>query len=115
MDDPRTITMDLSGLTRLFGDARTIGEALGRAAVNHGLRVRLAIAGTRTAARLLAHANGAPLTVVDPGDEAAALARLPIELLAVLGHDAPQPSYRRTLASSNTPSQRRILAPSERC
>jgi len=112
VDGPRTITIDLSGLTRLFGDARAMGEALGRTAIDRGLRVRLAIAGTRTAARLLVHANSAPVTVVDPGDEAVALARLPIELLAVFGHDALQPPHRRTPVSSATSSKRRILAQS---
>jgi protein ImuB len=102
VNDPRTITLDLSGLTRLFGEARAMGEALARTAGARGLRVRIAIAGTRTAARVLAHATGGPLTVVDPGDEAAALARLPVELLAVCaGHDAPAVSNRRTPASSH--------------
>jgi len=77
------IVLDLSGLTRLFGEARTIAEELRRTAADRGLRVRVAIAGTRTAARLLVRYR-AGLTIVEPGTEAAAVAPLPIALLADL-------------------------------
>ena len=98
----RQVVLDLSGSTRLFGDTRAMGEALCRTAADRGLRVRVAIAGTRTAARLLACAASEPVTVVDPGTEAAALARLPIQLLAVLAHDEPvAPARSRTRASSH--------------
>ncbi len=89
---PREVTLDLSGLARLFGDEKTIAAELRRTAADRGLRVRVAIAGTRTAARLLAHHSadrkGPPyddVIVIDPGTEAASLANLPIELLAILG------------------------------
>ena len=88
----RQVVLDLSGMTRLFGDARAMGEALRRAAADRGLRVRVAIAGTRTAARLLACAASEPVTVVDPGAEATTLAPLPIQRLAVLAHDEPAAS-----------------------
>ena len=74
---PREVTLDLSGLTHLFGDARTIGAELRRTAADHRLRVRVAIAGTRTAARLLVH-HRAGLTVIEPGSEAESLAPLPL-------------------------------------
>jgi protein ImuB len=77
------IVLDLSGLERLFGDARTIAEELRRTAADRGLRVRVAIAGTRTAARLLVRFR-AGLTIVEPGNEAAAVAPLPIALLGDL-------------------------------
>ena len=115
VNSPREVTIDLSGLTRLFGDARAMGEALGRTAADRGLRVRLAVAGTRTAARLLAHGSSEPLTIVNPGDEAAVLAGLPVHLLAVVTHDE---SRRRTLAPppprTHAPSHRRTLAPLHR-
>src|SRR5688572_12832684 len=79
----REIVLDLSGLARLFGDARTIAEELRRTAADRGLRVRVAIAGTRTAARLLVR-HRAGLTIAEPGNEAAAVAPLPIALLADL-------------------------------
>jgi protein ImuB len=77
------IVLDLSGLTRLFGEARTIAEELRRTAADRGLRVRVAIAGTRTAARLLVR-HRAGLTIVEPGHEAAAVAPLAIALLGEL-------------------------------
>ena len=80
---PTEIVLDLSGLTRLFGEARTIAEELRRTAADRGLRVRVAIAGTRTAARLLVRYR-AGLTIVEPGNEAAAVAPLPIELLGAV-------------------------------
>ena len=83
---PRAITLDLSGLTRLFGDSRTIAAELRRTAADRGLRVRVAIAGTRTAARLLVH-HRAGLTVIEPGTEAEALAPLPLALLTTLAED----------------------------
>ena len=85
----RQVVLDLSGVTRLFGDARALGEALRRTAADRGLRVRVALAGTRTAVRLLVRAASGPVTVVDPGTEATALAPLPIQQLAVLTHDDP--------------------------
>ena len=81
--DAREIVLDLDGLERLFGDARAIAEELRRTAADRNLRVRVAIAGTRTAARLLVH-HRAGITVVARGDEAAALDPLPITLLTVV-------------------------------
>src|SRR5215471_19227113 len=77
----RDVAIDLSGVERLFGDARTIAEQLRRTAADREIRVRVAIAGTRTAARLLVR-HRAGLTVIEPGNEAAALATLPIALVA---------------------------------
>jgi protein ImuB len=77
---PREITLDLSGLTRLFGDARTIAGELRRTAADRGLQVRVGIAGSRTAARLLVR-HRAGITIVEPGDDAQSLAPLPLELL----------------------------------
>jgi protein ImuB len=82
------IVLDLNGLVRLFGDGRAIAEELRRTAADRGLRVRVAIAGTRTAARLLVR-HRAGLTVVEPGNESAAVAPLPIALLADLFPNDP--------------------------
>ena len=80
----RTVTLDISGLGSLIGEPRTIGEELRRAAADNGLAVHIAVAATSTAAILLAHAR-AGLTVVPPGDEASALAPLPLRTLTQLG------------------------------
>jgi len=82
-DGPREVLLDLSGLTRLFGDARTIASELRRTAADRGLRVRVALAGTSTAARLLVHQEPG-LTVIDPGAEAATLAPLPVDALTAV-------------------------------
>jgi protein ImuB len=83
---PLEIVLDLNGLARLFGDAKTIAEELRRTAADRGLHIRVAIAGTRTAARLMVR-HRAGLTVITPGTEAAALAPLPITLLPTLTND----------------------------
>jgi protein ImuB len=93
------IVLDLSGLERLFGDARTIAEELRRTAADRGLRVRVAIAGTRTAARLLVRYR-AGLTIVEPGNEAAAVAPLPIALLGELAATGPEPGTREPRTAS---------------
>ncbi len=78
------VVIDIEGLGRLMGDPRAIGERLRQAAADHGIApVHVAVAGTCTAAMLLAAAR-AGLTVVPPGGEAEALAPLPLRTLAVL-------------------------------
>jgi protein ImuB len=74
------VSVDVSGLTRLLGPARTIGEEIRREAAARGVRAHVAVAGTRTAALLIAQARPG-LTVIAPGEEAAALAPLPLALL----------------------------------
>ena len=85
-----TIVLDLSGLERLFGDARAIGEALRGQLADRGLQTHVAIAGTRTAAHLMAVAR-AGLTVVDPGGEATALAPLALDVLTEIRAAPPEP------------------------
>jgi protein ImuB len=75
------VMLDLSGLSRLFGTAREIGEQL-RTSMG-GAPVRIAIAPSQTAAALLA--LGRPgLTVVAVEEQPAALAPLQIHLLGEL-------------------------------
>jgi protein ImuB len=74
------LSLDVSGLERMFGNARAIGEALRRDAAARGIVVQVATASTRTAALLLACARPG-LTVVPPGAEAAMLASLPLDVL----------------------------------
>jgi protein ImuB len=90
----REVVLDLHGLERLIGDAPTIAAELQRTARECGLDVRVAIAGTRAAARLLVHAHDG-LTVVAPGDERGALAPLPIALLAVTAGEVDLLTLRR--------------------
>jgi hypothetical protein len=82
---PGTVLCDLTGVTRLFGDPRTIAAELRREAAGRGVPARVAVAVTRTAALLVAWARPG-ITVVDPGDEAAALREFPVRALDALLH-----------------------------
>ena len=72
------VSIDVSGLDRLIGPPRTIGEELRRDAAARGVHVHVALARTRSAALVLALAR-AGVTVVEPGRERETLAPLPIE------------------------------------
>jgi protein ImuB len=74
------VSVDVSGLTRLLGPSRAIGEEMRREAAARGVCAHVAVAGTRTAAVLLALARPG-LTVIAKGEEASALASLPLALL----------------------------------
>ena len=74
------VSIDVSGLEQLLGPARAIGEELRREAAARGIRAHVAVAITRMAALVLALARPG-LTVVPRGEEAAALASLPLALL----------------------------------
>src|SRR5580765_4811796 len=78
------VVIDVRGLERLLGDAKTIGEELRREAADRGLRVHVAVAGTQMAARVLAIARPG-VTVVAAGGEAEALAPVAIDVLAHIG------------------------------
>src|SRR5207302_5222713 len=96
------VTIDIRGLDRLLGSPRTIGEELRRDAADRGIRAHIAIARTRTAARVLATSSPG-LTVVDSGQEATALAPIAIGILEKLDHDdQPQrsPSAQRSSKAS---------------
>lgn len=129
-----TVVVDVSGLERLMRsravrstdesapppiarvdeDAetwRTIGHELVRAAAETSRRVQVAIAGTRVAALVLAHARPG-LTVVPPGREAAALASVPLDVLAqvvdMVMPSRARTSRARTSAESAIPSEGRL-------
>ena len=75
---PGLVLLDAGGLSRLFGTAQELGEHLRDASTD----TRVAIASTQTAAALLA--LGRPgLTIVEPGQEASALAPLGVSVLDV--------------------------------
>ena len=82
------VVLDVAGLGRLLGNAEGIASELLRTAVERGIKGAIAVAPTQTAARLLAAAN-VEVTVVT-GDVAAAVAPLPIEVLATAGEGPPR-------------------------
>src|SRR6186997_2126233 len=83
------VSVDVRGLSRLFGSPRAIGAEMRREAASRGVRVHTAIAPTRMAALVLAIARPG-LTVVPPAGAADALASIPIGVLEQL-HEDPQP------------------------
>jgi protein ImuB len=113
-DSDREITLELSGLARLFGDARTIAQELRRTAADRGVRVRVAIAGTRSAARLIVR-HRAGITIIDPGTEASVLAPLPLTVLAdiVISH-SPPPTTTSELPTPKRHASKRPAARDER-
>ncbi|MDQ3417714.1 MAG: DNA polymerase Y family protein [Acidobacteriota bacterium] len=74
------IVLDVGGLGRLLGDAHGIAAALQQTAVDRGVKVRVAVAPSQTAARLLTLDQD--VTVVTD-DVAAVLAPLPLTLLEI--------------------------------
>jgi protein ImuB len=80
-----SVVFDVGGLGRLLGDPSTIGSELQRAAAAYGPQIRVAIAQSQTAARLLAIGTAA-LTIAI-GDAAEAVAPLPLDTLRVLVDD----------------------------
>ena len=79
------VVLDVSGLGRLLGTPQTIGAELARAGAAAGADVRIAIARSQTAARLLSIAHPGP--AIAAGECAAAVAWLPLETLRVLIED----------------------------
>jgi protein ImuB len=75
------IVVDIGGLGRLLGDAETIGAELARAAAPFHPEMRIAIASTQAAARLLA--IGCAGLTVRTGDVAVAVAPLSLDALRV--------------------------------
>ena len=77
------VVCDARGLTRVIGAPAVIAEEMRRMAWERGLGVRVAIAGSQTAAWLLAHVRPGN-TIVPSGDEARMLERLPLSALITL-------------------------------
>ncbi len=86
------VVCEARGLTRVMGAPAVVAGEMRRMAWERGVGVRVAIAGSHTAAWLLAHLRPG-ITVIVPGDEARALARLPVSALALLPEC--QPGVRR--------------------
>ncbi len=83
------VVLDATGLTGMFGDARELGATLRRSAADRGLYLRIAVASTRTAALLVVQERSG-LTVVAPGQEAATLAPLSLDVLKALAQGQAQ-------------------------
>ncbi len=93
------VVLDATGLTHLVGDGRALGATLRRVAADRRLYLRIAVASTRTAALLIVQARSG-LTVIEPGQEAAVLASLPLDVVRALA--------RRQARGVTGPSRRRV-------
>jgi protein ImuB len=87
---PDTVTLDASGLDRLFGLPQDVAAAIARRAAETGVKANLALASNPDAA-ICAARGFAGTGIVPYGDEAKFLGDLPLELLA------PSPELRETL------------------
>jgi protein ImuB len=96
------VVIDVRGLERLLGDARTIGEELRREAADRGLRAHVAVAGTQTAARVLAITRPG-VVVVESGNEAQAIAPVSIDVLTKI-QDRGDDDQRRDRREPRVPS-----------
>ena len=83
------VIFDAEGLARIFGTPDHIGHEVQRLAAERQLSIRVAVAGTTTAAWLLVRHSRKPVTVVEAGREAAALATLPVDALLTVRDLAP--------------------------
>jgi protein ImuB len=81
LDPPHGLFFDVTGTTHLFGGERAMLESVRRAIAEQGFSVRLALAGTASAARAIAaYADG---TIVEPGRDAQSVAPLRVAALMV--------------------------------
>ena len=83
------VVLDATGLADLAGDGRVLGARLRRGAAERGLYLRIGVAATRAAALLIVQARSG-LTVIEPGQEAAVLAALPVDVLRALARRQAQ-------------------------
>lgn len=81
---PGEVVLDVTGLRRLFGGPEGIAEAARRLAAGYGVDVRVATADAWSVALLRASWPGAARDHVPAGQEADALAPLPIDALGLL-------------------------------
>ena len=97
----RVIVFDASGLERVIGTPADIAHAVDALAREHGIGVRVALASTRVAAWLLAHAARSTITVVTAAETRSTVAALPVTALSVLPGSTP----RRRRSASGTQEQ----------
>ena len=106
------VVMDASGMDRLFGEARLFAAHVAEQAEARRLAVSVAVAGTQTAAILIAGCRPG-VSVVPPGLEAETLAPLPIGALAMLEPDAEAAVHGRRRVSSSARHYRMAPSPLE--
>ena len=78
--DARTVTLDASGLERLFGLPQDVAAAIARRAAESGVKTNIALAANPDAA-IFAARGFSGVSVIPRGDEAKFLGSLPLSLL----------------------------------
>src|SRR5262245_52452858 len=79
LDPPHALLLDVTGVAHLFGGEKSMLDQIRTSLARQGFAVRGALAGTAAAARAMArYGDGA---VVPPGEEAKAVAPLPVDAL----------------------------------
>lgn len=79
IDPPRSLLLDITGVAHLFGGERAMLDRIRVSVAEYGVAVRGALAGTAATARALARYRDG--VIVSSGNEAEAVAPLPIEAL----------------------------------
>ena len=103
------VSVDVRGLSRLFGTPKNVGAEMRREAASRGVRVHVAIAPTRMAALVLALSRPG-LTVVAAGGVVDALAPVPLSVLEQLQEDAQGAGARGTQARLQADDARAAIA-----
>ena len=80
--NPGTIIIDLSGSERLLGTGQTIAQLILSEITKRSFESNVAIAGNPDTAHYAARGFKG-ITIIDPGDEAQRLSKLPVEVLGV--------------------------------
>ena len=97
-----SVVFDAGGLSRVIGSPQDIAAEVTRLAAERGLTIRVAIASSAVAARLLAHAHRG-MTVSAPGEDASRLSVLPVEVLRHLPElaefEVPRPRRKHARAA----------------
>ena len=96
--DPASLFLDLSGVAHLHGGERRMCERIIAFCARLGLAARIAVAGTYGAAHALVRRLGDPVTLCASGQEAEAIAPLPLETLR-LGENALSAAQRLGIIS----------------
>ena len=87
-DPPDGVWIDATGCTHLHGGEKPMLALLSDYLARHGLTGKIAIADTPGAAHAMARYGSHPVTVIEPGQHADALALLPIDALRIDGSAA---------------------------
>ncbi|WP_226372610.1 Y-family DNA polymerase [Allosphingosinicella flava] len=83
ISDPSGLWLDLTGVSHLFGSELRMCERILRFCKRLGFTARIAVAGTTGAAHALARYSGKPIALCASGQEAQAIAALPIAALRI--------------------------------